>query len=368
MKTKRQSLAVLLATGAVLLGFALLCWFSPAETYSESERRALEDFPQLNAETLLSGKFMEKFESYAQDQFPLRDGFRRLKALTALHLFRQQDNNGIYEAEGSVSRLEYPLRENMVAHAAERIRFICETYLAGTGSSTCLAVAPDKNYYLAAENGYPALDYAALTEALRGGVPGAAYIDLFPLLSAGDYYRTDTHWRQEKLLPVAEALAAGMGTTLSGPYEEETLDVPFRGVYVGQSALPLEPDTIRYLTSAVLENAKVQRYGENGWEESAVYDFGKAAGKDAYEFFLSGAEALITLENPLAETDRELILFRDSFGSSLAPLLLSGYAKITLVDIRYVSAAALGELIDFHGQDVLFLYSSLILNASSGLR
>ena len=74
------------------------------------------------------------------------------------------------------------------------------------------------------------------------------------------------------------------------------------------------------------------------------------------------------IENPAATTNRELIVFRDSFGSSLVPLLVEGYAKVTLIDIRYVTSAYLGNFVDFHGQDVLFLYSTLLLNDSLALR
>ena len=62
------------------------------------------------------------------------------------------------------------------------------------------------------------------------------------------------------------------------------------------------------------------------------------------------------------------MLFRDSFGSSLAPLLLSGYRKVTLVDLRYIASSQLERFITFTDQDVLFLYSSLILNGGSMLR
>ena len=39
--------------------------------------------------------------------------------------------------------------------------------------------------------------------------------------------------------------------------------------------------------------------------------------------------SLLTVDNPNARTDRELVIFRDSFGSSLAPLLLEGYSRVT---------------------------------------
>ena len=78
--------------------------------------------------------------------------------------------------------------------------------------------------------------------------------------------------------------------------------------------------------------------------------------------------SLITIENPNADSDDELIVFRDSFGSSIAPLWVEGYKKITLIDIRYLYSGMLGNYIDFENQDVLFLYSTLVLNHSETLK
>ena len=72
--------------------------------------------------------------------------------------------------------------------------------------------------------------------------------------------------------------------------------------------------------------------------------------------------SILKIENPNAKTDRELIIFRDSFGSSMAPLLVQDYAQVTLIDIRYMNQNLLPMFVDFHGQDVLFLYSTLVLN------
>ena len=99
-----------------------------------------------------------------------------------------------------------------------------------------------------------------------------------------------------------------------------------------------------------------------------MYDLEKANDKDPYELFLGGSKSLIAIENPSAATDKELIVVRDSFGSSLSPLLVEGYAKVTVVDIRYISPVLLGNFIEFHGQDVLFIYSSLVLNNSSTIK
>ena len=52
----------------------------------------------------------------------------------------------------------------------------------------------------------------------------------------------------------------------------------------------------------------------------------------------------------------------------LAPLLVQDYQSVTLIDLRYVSAQILEQFIDFHGQDVLFLYSPSVYNHSDMLK
>jgi len=58
------------------------------------------------------------------------------------------------------------------------------------------------------------------------------------------------------------------------------------------------------------------------------------------------------------------VVFRDSFGSSMVPLLIAEYAEIIVVDIRYVSPSLLSKLVRFRSNcDVLFLYSTSVLNS-----
>ena len=158
-----------------------------------------------------------------------------------------------------------------------------------------------------------------------------------------------------------------MGVSLPDiSWREETLERPYYGVYYGYAALPMEPDCLTYLTCDLLDDCTVYNY-ETG-KTGAVYDLAKGDGKDPYELFLSGSVSLLTVENPHAETERELVIFRDSFGSSLTPLLVPGYAKVTLADIRYLPASQMGRYLTFTNQDVLFLYSAPVLNNSDTLK
>lgn len=364
MKEKTRNIIILLLTGGIIFGFALVSMLTSPVEESLSERRQLAQFPELTAKAVLSGEFMTDFEKYAADQFPFRETFRRIKANAVYYLFRQRDNNGIYIRDGYASKLEYPLDGDSIQRAVRIFKKIYDRYLAD--SAVYFSIVPDKNAFMAEENGYPALDYARLTEIMTEGMSFAECIPIEHLLQIEDYYRTDTHWRQERITDVAEALAEAMKTELSGGYTEWTLKEPFYGVYSGQAALPLEGEELRYLTSGIIEGCSV--YDHETGKYMGVYDLEKAEGQDPYEIFLSGSKSLLTIENPACDTGRELILFRDSFGGSIAPLLAEGYSAVTVVDIRYVSSDMLERLVDFHGQDVLFLYSTLVLNNSITLK
>ena len=94
----------------------------------------------------------------------------------------------------------------------------------------------------------------------------------------------------------------------------------------------------------------------------------KVEGRDPYEMFLGGNISLLTIENKDALSSKELVVFGDSFSRSLVPLLAGSYQKITVMDIRYLSSSYVEKYIEFTNQDVLFLYSTSVLNNSITLK
>lgn len=386
-KVIRRDSILVVVMSVLLLGISLICWLKSDDVFSESERRVLAKFPDVSMETIIEGKFMQEFESYSLDQFPARDWFRSVKALASYGIFQKMDNNDIYLADGHLAKMEYPMQPKMLDYAASHLEKIYETYLKNNNSKCYFSIVPDKNYFLAKENGYLSIDYEEMVSYMKGKMYFTEYVDIFDLLSIDDYYKTDTHWRQEKVTDVAEYLKNAMlehegelsnsveaeiisskqEDILNDNYEIKELETPFYGVYYGQAALPVKPDKLYYLNNSVLEGCKVVSYDTGKAVETVIYNMDKANGNDAYEIFLSGTSALQVIENPAAPKERELIVFRDSFGSSLIPLLVDEYSKITVIDTRYVNSLLLGNLVDFHGQDVLFIYSTLILNNSMSM-
>lgn len=365
MNQRKSQIAIIVILSILLFGLAVFAWVKPADEYSPGERRKLSQRPGLTAEGLFAGgdkSFMKKFEDYATDQFPLRDEFRTVYSVTSLYALARKEINGIYLRGTHAVKVEYPLDQVSIDWALERFADLNTRFF--KDRQVYLCVIPDKNYFLAKESGHPSLNYEDLFAELREQAAYATFVDVTGLLEAGDYYYTDTHWRQDKIADVAEYLARQMGVEAYDSYRTVTLDTPFYGVYYGQAALPLAPDSLTYLTNDEMEGLAVLCLDNGAPEENPLYDLEKAAGRDGYELFLSGSKALITLENPDAASDKELVIFRDSFGSSLAPLLTHGYRKVTLVDIRYISPVYLGNFVNFENADILLLYSTTLLNDS----
>lgn len=360
---KLKKYLVVAAMALTLVGIFAAHVILPDGEFSSAERRKLAQLPELTMKDVFSGDYFDDLETYLLDQFPLRDGFRRLKANFQYKVLGMQDNNDLYYVDGHLSKLDYPLKPGQAQLAIDKFNAIIASH--PQLNKAYYSLIPDKNYFLAEANGYPAMDYAALLQQAEG--IHAEYIDIFPCLTIDDYYATDSHWRQEQIVDVAQTLAHAMGTAADGKdaYTAESRE-DFRGVYHGQSALALPGETMTILRSDVTDAAKVFSVEQN--KEIPVYNWDDFNNLDPYDVYLSGAEALLTIENPLQENGRHLILFRDSFGSSITPLLMSGYSRITVVDIRYMASSLLDQYVDFTDADVLFLYCTSMFNAGATLK
>ena len=303
---------------------------------SISERRPLASFPKLTFETIFKPTkenpgFMSSFETYVLDQFWQRDKFREIKAFSMYNIFKRSDNNGIYLVDGQVYKYSDKMNGVEIKENVNRLNKLYNNFL--KDMNVYYSIVPDKNYFMAEENGYPHIDYQKFEKIVCENMnKNMTYIDLFDTLNLEDYYTTDTHWRQEKLATVVNKLAKEMN--------------------------PIPSEDMIYLTNKTLENAKVSMLNEKTleMEEDKIYEESDFKNNDPYDIFLGGPEMLITIENENAKTDKELYIFRDSFGSSLSPLLVEGYKKITIIDLRYIASPLLKNFITFEkGSDALII-------------
>lgn len=367
MNDKVKNIVVSIVFVFSLVFFLVLSLLIQDEELSYSERRKLAQFPQITFKDIKDATFMNKLDTYVVDQFPFREEFRSIKANVHFNIFKQKDNNGIYVIGDNIFKIEYPYNQNSFDRAGKKFNDIYNLYFKDKDMNVYYSVIPDKNYFVAKQNGYPSIDYEDAIKTLNNRTENMEYIDILDCLELKDYYRTDTHWSQERIEKVVNKIATQMNfkDRLSNNYEIK--EIPeFYGVYYGQSALDIKPESMKYLTNDIIEDAVVFDYEDN--TSYNVYNFEKLNGMDKYDMFLSGARSLQKIDNPNATTDKELIVFRDSFGSSIVPLFIEGYKTITLIDLRYIPTNMLSQFIEFDNQDVLFLYSTLILNNSIMLK
>lgn len=368
MGRKIRSIICIVCFLVFVFSLGAACFLREPVEVLVSERRKAAQMPEASVESVMDKSFFDDFESFITDQFFMRDGFRSINAAIRMKLLRQTDNGKVYLAEGHISEFQSVLNENSVRATADKLNSIYDKYIKGKNAKVYCSVVPDKNYYLAEKNGYPSLDYGKMLDIFTSEIKNMEYIDISDCLTIDDYYKTDSHWKQENLGAVVDRLSEKMGfaTKPIDEYRAEKI-TDFEGVYAPRLAIGKMSDEIVALSSEVTDSAKVFNLETNKTMQG-VYDKEKLGGYDKYEYYLSGAAAFLTVENPLAKEKKELVVFRDSFGSSLIPLMLEGYSKITVVDIRYISPQILGEYVDFTDCDVLFIYNSLILNQSNILK
>lgn len=324
---------------------------------STSERRKLSSFPKF----ILTSEYVTKLDKYFLDHFPLRDDFRSIKANFNYHILQKLDNNNIYLKDNYIFKSEYPTNKSSISNFINKINRMKENLT--ENNNTYMMIIPDKNFYLESDD-FLHIDYDYIYNELNK--LNINTIDIRDVMELDDYYETDTHWKQEKLDKVIKELSKTMNFNYQKiNYQKNTYN-NFYGVYYGESAINRKPETITYLTNNNLSNLRVE-YLENK-ELNKVYNIDNLSSLDSYEVYLDGASSFIEIYNENSTSNKELVVFRDSFGSSLTPLLTNYYKKITLIDNRYINSSNYLNLIEFTDQDILFMYSTLIVNNSSTLK
>lgn len=361
MSDKTKNVVVTFTFLLVLVLFFVINLCTKDIEISYTERRKLAQFPKVTVKKLFDGSLAQEFDKYSTDQMIKREDFRKLKAAIELDVFRKKDNNNIYLYQDSLIKIEYPLNEESVLNATNKMNAIKNDYL--QGMKCHYTIVPDKNYFVSREE-YIGMNYEKMEEIMAQNLKKMEYIPIFDCLELQDYYVTDIHWKQENLQKVVDRISSKMNfkDRIYTNYTKQDV-IEFDGVYAGQLAVKTAKDKISISTNEMIENATV--YNHENKKETKIYDKEKLSSNDKYDIYLSGPTPLITITNPNGEQGKELVVFRDSFASSLVPLFTEAYSKITLVDIRYMRSKDIGNYIELKDQDILFIYSTTVLNNSS---
>ena len=150
-----------------------------------------------------------------------RAAFLLLAAVMALGAARlptspQRDAaNEVYIYNGYAAATDAPWDEKSLELAAHRFQHLIDTYFTDGGYHFYLSVVPDKAQFTQPPEGYVPAGAADTADWLAARLP-VQTVDIASLLALEDYYRTDLHWRQERLLPVAQRIGGGTERNTAG--------------------------------------------------------------------------------------------------------------------------------------------------------
>lgn len=348
--------------------FGLAIWFvvNPKADYSSSEKRYLQQFPETSVDTVLSGEFSEKFETYFADHFPQRNMWVGLNSYYNLGI-GLNGRNGVYNsADGYLINVpvdkENYVRKNIrvLAEFKEKIGDVPMTVMLAPSTGY---IATDKLPLI--HDSYNDDTYFAET-AKTLGESGVNFVDLretFKQKYAEGvqlYYRTDHHWTTDGAYEGYVKLCEKLGVQ---PADKDSFAKTAYGGFYGTTYSTsgywlTKPDSItvydnqentdKNITVKISEDGKDNHYG-------SMFFYNHIGEDDKYPVFLDGNHALTEIQNKNAKNGT-IVVIKDSFSHSLAPFLAENYSKVVLVDLRYYKQSVSELIKKENPEQVVALY------------
>lgn len=368
--SKKYSIFITALFCLFTFGFGILHFILPDRDFSQQENRYLAQFKAPTSKTLRSGEFMEKFEKYFTDQFPLRDQWIHLKAYSERALGKRE-NNGVYfgtDGQTLFAQFNAPSDEEL----AQRVGYVSKLG-DNLDVPVYFSLVPDKSFVwadLLPVNAPNVDDGSTITRAEELCGDKVSYIDLRWVLAddRGAFYRTDHHWTTMGALKAGQALLEGMGLVQQAgdlkvlgyqslPYTQVS-DSFYGTTYSASGAGWVEPDSIHAVIpeGGTKGNVTVTRYPEGEPIEGGLYYPEQLEVKDKYAYFLGGNQPLCVIKNPDAANGK-LLVIRDSYADSLAPFLSEAFQEVHLFDLRYNNTSLKKYVAENGINQVLVLYS-----------
>lgn len=346
-----------------LVGIASFNILSNDKRFSEFENRMLAQKPKFSIDRLMSGRYTDKFEKYKVDQFMGRDFFMRVKSSTEL-LIGKRENNGVYYGkDGYLIEVFNPVEDKYIEKNLQAINNFSNKFKDINSYisiiPTAISVLEDKLPTNLENN--TQLEYIQNTKKNLGD--NIKYIDTYDALSKNSdnyiFYKTDHHWTSEGAYISFNKIKYEMNLKGNNiKYNKLEISDNFSGTLVSKSGFRNdEKDSIyAYLpenntTKVIVSNIEQQE------KSPSLYNTEKLNKKDKYEVFLGGNYPILEI-NSNAQTDKELLLIKDSYANSIIPFLVDYYSKIIVVDPRYYYDD-IEELVNNNNiNDILYLYNA----------
>ncbi|MBP5662305.1 MAG: hypothetical protein J6X30_04020 [Clostridia bacterium] len=327
-------------------------------TFSERENRMLAQPPVLTFSSLWDGTFASAAEKYLADQFYARDFWMSVRLYIRL-AFGQCENGGVYIGKNRLFLVPGKPDEDAMQNTLRAVNAFAARH---RDIRHFMAVVPNAICVMKDELpiAAPGLDQRTLLHTIAGALKDVTFLDTTDALCAKSsmplYYRTDHHWTSLGAQTAFLAMAEDMGIEPIADYDVITVSDSFRGTLASKSGVTDRTDTIEIILpeSDVLYSVT---YAQEFRTEGTMFDKNALNEKDQYAVFFGGNHPLIDIQTT-AESDRVLLLFKDSYANCFVPLLTPYFSRIVMVDPRYYYEDADSLVLRSGITDVLYLYNA----------
>ena len=385
--------AMALLFSGVLLVLMAATILLPKNRYSYYENRNLSAFPEITAESVLSGQVFDDLETLFCDYAAWRTPALKAVTWADLNVFHRPVVNDIVVTDDALLEQLYTMpdtADDIARKAADvaadnaALRDQIEAY----GGHYCYIAVPcqyayyEDEYpsYLENRSAYTAAELAALNSAMDA--QGITHVDMGPVFDSLGHLpafssKVDNHYgllgAYETYRAAVQKLNGDYGLALSFP--EEGTDVTFSALpnpYMGsrtRKLLGLRGDNEKLLTAAFREDIPFTRL--DNWQEvaSAVYDL-PATEDEAltYGLYMGGdiAETCIRTDRPSLPT---ALIFGDSFTNAVESLAYYSFDEMRSVDLRHYKTQSISDYIAAYQPDVVICirdYEALLSRSDNG--
>jgi len=392
---KIASVAVCLV---ILYTIGILAWALPQPTYSEHEKRDLNQMPEFSIASLFKGEYTQKVELAYADTFTFREAFIKLQAMIEKARGIRVEGAAIYapsSTSDNVASTGQPHLERVTVHnPGETVEGLLVYKGAGflpfsASNQNAEAYASvinkyhdafDKNvqvYSLLVPNqtefySFPK-KYQNLSDSQKDVIEyiyslldcDIATVDAYSVLEAHSdeylYFNTDHHWTGLGAYYAYTAFmeAAGLDSYSYASYTKHIIE-PFLGSIYGATtdrSLYNNPDYVEWCEFPV-----ANRTYQYKTRDLSNYDAVSVMADYAdYAVFLGGDLPLTIIKTDV-DNGRKLAIIKESYGNALATFAASGFEETYVVDERYYEGNIV-DLVNSRGiTDVLLINNILFGN------
>lgn len=363
-KLRHRKIEDLVGIGFVvcIMIFAIINILTPTQESSERENRTLAQKPTATWTSILSGNYMEQYEEYQADQFFARDFWRSVK-LWLNRFSGSRKENGVYIGKDGylLEDIVIPDRETLQINLDAIESFAKEH----EELETSMILVPDAANVL--KEKLPAfvqlVDQSRYMSRVKKQLSSSLnWIDAEAVMNKHKdekiYYKTDHHWTTKGAYYVFQEAAK----VLDLDYEKDgyvfyPVTKTFNGTLAAKSGYRLdENEEIGIYVPQIEDKDLIVNYVEEQRKTASLYDSSKLEERDKYGVYLGGNSPLIDIQT-VSESERRLLIFKDSYANCFVPFLTPYFREIVLVDPRYYTGTIEDIMQTYQFTDVLFLYS-----------